>query len=74
MSHFGPLCHKLLSRTIWSLIEDKKIQSHEGTIQGDPLAMPLYALATTPLIQQLSASSNAKQTWYADDSAEVGKL
>jgi len=44
----------------------------EGTTQGDPLAMPLYALATIPLMQQLP--SGAEQVWYADDACACGKL
>jgi len=46
--------------------------SEEGTTQGDPLAMPLYALATIPLMQQLS--SGFEQVWYADDACACGKL
>ena len=46
--------------------------SEEGTTQGDPLAMPMYALATIPLIQRLQGDLN--QVWYADDSAAIGKL
>ena len=47
--------------------------SEEGTTQGDPLAMPFYALATVPLIKELS-SLIALKVWYADDSAAVGSL
>ena len=50
------------------------ILSEEGTTQGDPLAMPLYALSTVPLIRELSTQSRAKQVWYADDSAAVGAV
>lgn len=46
--------------------------SSEGTTQGDPLAMPMYVLATIPLMKKLN--SNVDQTWYADDAAGVGKL
>ena len=46
--------------------------SQEGTTQGDPLAMSMYALATIPLIRKLT--SNSMQAWYADDAAAVGKV
>ena len=46
--------------------------SQEGTTQGDPLGMPMYALATIPLIKNLNSSVN--QTWYADDAAATGKI
>lgn len=49
-----------------------ELSSKEGTTQGDPLSMPLYALATTPLIQQLRGE--VTQTWYADDAQAAGKL
>ena len=42
--------------------------------QGDPLAMPLYALATTPLIDQLSNIQDVIQVWYADDASTSGSL
>ena len=48
--------------------------SEEGTTQGDPLAMPMYALGKTPLISQLQASNNVTQVWYADDAAAAGSL
>ena len=34
--------------------------------------MPMYALATVPLIKKLPG--NYKQVWYADDAAAVGKI
>ena len=48
------------------------ILSQEGTIQGDPLAMPMYGLATIPLIRRLDGL--CKQIWYADNSAAIGTV
>ena len=49
--------------------------SQEGTTQGDPLAMAMFALATIPLIQMLStAREGSKQAWFADDAASGGCL
>ena len=39
--------------------------SEEGTTQGDPLAMPVYALATLLLSDRLP--NTVTQVWYADD-------
>ena len=51
------------------------IQSPEGTTQGDPLAMAIYALATLPLINRAKLSAgNATQCWFADDAGAGGKL
>ena len=50
------------------------LMSTEGTTQGDPLAMAMYALALTPLIHHLRSSDPAvSQVWYADDATGVGK-
>ena len=48
--------------------------SKEGTTQGDPLAMVMYAVASIPLIHELSSISSVKQLWYADDATGMGTL
>ncbi len=53
-------------------VDGEVILSQEGTTQGDPLAMPMYGLATIPLIKKLDGL--CKQVWYADDSAAIGTI
>ena len=45
----------------------RELISAEGTTQGDPLAMCMYALC-------LQAVSEAKQCWFADDPTGCGSL
>ena len=52
-------------------VDGERLLSQEGTTQGDPLAMPMYALATVPLI--LSPDS-VTQVWYADDATALGTV
>ena len=53
-------------------IDGTSLLSHEGTTQGDLLAMPMYAISLVPVIQHLRGI--AKQVWYADDAAAGGNL
>ena len=53
-------------------IDNSVLSSQEGTTQGDPLAMPMYAIAILPLIGQLHPQ--VKQAWYADDATAAGTL
>ena len=46
-------------------VDGLTLMSEEGTTQGDPLAMPMYALATIPLINRLRDETNVVQVWYA---------
>ena len=55
-------------------IDKTFILSQEGTTQGDPLAMSMFALASIPLINTLMSHSSAKQVWYADDAAAAGGI
>ena len=54
-------------------VDGSVLYSSEGTTQGDPLAMPMYALATIPPIKKLQ-SVDVKQVWYADDASAAGKI
>ena len=53
-------------------VDGEVLLSQEGTTQGDPLAMSMYALATIPLIKRVSG--NITQVWYADDASGVGSV
>ena len=47
----------------------------EGTTQGDPLSMAIYALGTFPLISRAQqVLRDAIQSWYADDAGAGGRL
>ena len=50
-------------------INGESILSQEGTTQGDPLAMAMYAISTTPLIHHLMT-----EAWFADDASAAGDL
>ena len=49
------------------------IMSSEGTTQGDPIAMVMYAVSLSPLIQGLH-NFDCKQVWFADDGNCGGRL
>ena len=54
------------------ILRGREILSAEGTTQGDPLTMTLYALSIQPLIMSLQAASTAKQCWFANDASGAG--
>ena len=57
------------------IVGEGEIDSSEGTTQGDPLAMAMYALAIRPLIDKLrDAEPNVRQVWFADDATAAGRL
>ena len=46
-------------------INGNVLLSQEGTTQGDPLAIPMYALAAIPLIKKLKERvEKVNQVWY----------
>ena len=53
-------------------VNGEAITSAEGTTQGDPLAMSIYAITILPLIMELEHT--LKQPWFADDAAAAGNL
>ena len=53
-------------------IGGEHILSQEGTTQGDPLAMSMYAIATLPMIHRIR--EGVTQSWYADDASASGTL
>ena len=52
-------------------IQDETVLSREGVMQGDPMAMAMFALGIAPLIEKLKGTH---QVWYADDATAGGSL
>ena len=76
MFHLWPPLAIILTNTYRSashlFIDGSSLLSQEGTAQGDPLAMPTYAIGIIPVIRQLMGL--ARQVWYTDDAAAEGSL
>ena len=53
-------------------VDSQCLLSEEGTTQGDPLAMAMYAIGIQSLIHKLDGIAN--QSWYADDSAAASNI
>ena len=75
--HLCPPLAKILVNTyredVRLFIDGETLLSQEGTTQGDPLAMAMYAIAVNPLIHRLNQDT-AKQVWFADDATAGGKI
>ena len=69
---FAPILINTYRSAAGLFIAGDTLLSEEGTTQGDPLAMPMYALATLPLIKRISGG--ATQVWYADDACAYGSI
>ena len=65
--HICPLSKVLINTyrqgTSPLFIDNETISSLEGTTQGDPLAMAMYAVSIIPLIYRLKTPS-IKQVWF----------
>ena len=75
--HLCPPLSKILINTyrvdVRLFIDGETLLSQEGTTQGDPLAIAMYAIAVNPLIHRLKQDTT-KQIWFADDATAGGKL
>ena len=53
----------------------KELSSQEGTTQGDPIAMGMYALGLMPLLSAINEHPiELKQVAFADDLTGVGSI
>ena len=77
ISYLCPSISKALVNTyredIHFFIEGETLTSQEGTTQGDPLAMAMYAISTSPLSHCLK-DKEIRQVWLADDATAGGNL
>ena len=71
------LCPSILINTyredVSLFIDNCCILSSEETTQGDPLAMAMYSVGVTPLINDLHGP-HIYQIWFADDATAGGSL
>ena len=67
-------CYSVTSRLF--VQGGKEIESAEGTTQGDPIAMPMYAVAIKPLLNIIKNddTTNIKHVAFADDISGAGKI
>ena len=75
ISKFVENCYSRPARLF--VIGGAEIQSKEGTTQGDPLGMAIYAIGITPLLDALEvfiASEHTKTVAFADDVTAAGDL
>ena len=56
------------------MVGSSELKFAEGTTQGDPLAMSMYAISLQPFISLLHNRNTAKQYWIADDATGAGPL
>ena len=68
----SPILINTYSSDSWLFVDGQCMLSKEGTTQGNPLVMAMYAIGTQPLIRRLDGI--AKQVWYANDSAAGSSL
>ena len=64
-------CYSVHSRL--SIIEGNEIRSCEGTTQGDPIAIAVYAIGIIPMILMIVDITSKKTAAYADDVTAAGK-
>ena len=78
IQHFCPSLTNILINTYTEptelFLDGQVLWPEEGTTQCDPLVMPMYALATILLSDQLSGIQDVIQVWYADDASIAGSL
>lgn len=70
---FGRVLVNVYRNPVSLFIDGDVLYSQEGTTQGDPLAMSMFAIATIPLIDSLKGE-DLTQVWYADDATAGGPL
>ncbi len=78
LQNFNSLCPslaKILINTyrddVQLFIDGETLLSQEGTTQGDPLVLAIYAVAISPLIRRLE-DEHLKQVCFADDATAGG--
>ena len=70
----GRALQNLYGCTSALLLEDgSALESQEGTTQGCPLGMAMFAVASMPLIAR-AETPRVRQVWFADDGAGGGQV